>query len=271
MLIEMRDVHKVYRMGAMRVHALAGVDLRVEHGEYLAIMGPSGSGKSTMMNILGCLDRPTRGSYALDGEEVETLDNDRLAAIRNGKIGFVFQTFNLLPRMPSIDNVMLPLLYCTVRDRRRRAEEALARVGMEDRGHHRPTELSGGQQQRVAIARALVTEPEIVLADEPTGNLDSRTGLDIMRTFRRLNDEGVTVILVTHDEDVGATAKRVVRMRDGRIVADESAPHCMPEPPPDDQVELGPCSDDEPDGSGASAAPLRADAYIGDPGSPSTS
>jgi putative ABC transport system ATP-binding protein len=231
MLIEMRGIHKTYRMGATWVHALAGIDLDIERGESVAIMGPSGSGKSTLMNILGCLDRPTEGKYVLDGEEVEGLDKDRLAVIRNRKIGFVFQTFNLLARISSLENVTLPLHYSGTRDRRGRAEQALARVGMADRAEHKPTELSGGEQQRVAIARALVTSPDIVLADEPTGNLDSRTGGEIMRVFSGLNDEGVTVVLVTHDGIVGACARRIVRMHDGLIVADEPAPHLLPELP----------------------------------------
>ncbi len=260
MLIEMRGIHKTYRMGTTRVHALAGVNLDIERGEFVAIMGPSGSGKSTMMNILGCLDRPTKGRYALDGEEVEGLDNDRLAAIRNRKIGFVFQTFNLLPRMSTMENVMLPLLYSGGRHRRRRAEEALKRVGIEDRAQHKPTELSGGEQQRVAIARALVTEPDIVLADEPTGNLDSRTGQEIMRAFCQLNDEGVTMVVVTHDEGVGARARRIVRMRDGLIVGDEPGAHIVP-PEPDGQeepAESASVDDADPNGeAGGSQGPDR--------------
>ncbi|MBM3501664.1 MAG: ABC transporter ATP-binding protein [Armatimonadetes bacterium] len=228
-MIEMQDVHKIYRMGKTRVHALAGVDLQVAAGEMLAIMGPSGSGKSTLMNIMGCLDRPTRGAYTLEGEAVAELDNNALARIRGERIGFVFQTFNLLPRTPALQNVMLPLMYQHGRDRRRLAEEALARVGMADRMDHRPSELSGGQQQRVAVARALVTEPAIILADEPTGNLDSRTSREIMQLFRDLNDEGVTVVLVTHDQEIGDCAKRIVRMRDGRIVTDGPAPHMHPQ------------------------------------------
>jgi len=236
MLIEMDGVHKIYRMGKTRVHALAGVDLRIGAGEMVAIMGPSGSGKSTLMNIVGCLDRPTRGTYVLDDEPVAGLDNNALARIRGLKIGFVFQTFNLLPRTPALHNVMLPLMYQHARDRRRRAEEALARVGMADRMDHRPSELSGGQQQRVAVARALVTRPAIVLADEPTGNLDSRTSREIMQLFRDLNDEGVTVVLVTHDQEIGDCAKRVVRMRDGCIVADGPAPHVNPQDMSDQAV-----------------------------------
>lgn len=229
MLIEMRDIHKVYQMGKQRVHALAGVDLQIEPGEMVAVMGPSGSGKSTIMNILGCLDRPTRGTYLLEGQSVADLDNDALAAIRSRKIGFVFQTYNLLPRTPALANVLLPLMYQGARNRRERAERALARVGMADRMDHRPSELSGGQQQRVAVARALVTEPAIVLADEPTGNLDSRTSIEIMQLFRQLNEEGVTIVLVTHDQDIADCARRIVRVRDGRIVGDGPARYAAPE------------------------------------------
>ncbi|MGQ9731999.1 MAG: ABC transporter ATP-binding protein [Candidatus Zipacnadales bacterium] len=229
MLIEIQAVHKVYRMGRTRVHALAGIDLQIESGELVAIMGPSGSGKSTLMNILGCLDRPTRGTYILEGQHVDGLSNDELAYIRSRKIGFVFQTFNLLPRTSALQNVMLPLLYQGTRDRRQRAEEALARVGMDDRLDHRPSELSGGQQQRVALARALVAQPAIVLADEPTGNLDSRTSCEIIGLLRQLNKEGVTIVLVTHDPEIGACAKRIVKMRDGQIVDDGPAPYRDPQ------------------------------------------
>jgi putative ABC transport system ATP-binding protein len=229
MLIQMYDIHKIYRMGKQRVHALAGVDLGIGAGEMLAIMGPSGSGKSTLMNILGCLDRPTRGDYVLEGEAVAGLDNNALARVRSERIGFVFQTFNLLPRTAALQNVMLPLMYQHVRDRRQLAEEALQRVGMADRMDHRPSELSGGQQQRVAVARALVTKPAIILADEPTGNLDSRTSCEIMQLFRDLNDDGVTIVLVTHDQEIGDCAKRIVRVRDGKIVSDGPAPHVHPQ------------------------------------------
>jgi len=233
MLIEMRDVHKVYRMGKQRVHALAGIDLQIDAGEMVAIMGPSGSGKSTIMNILGCLDRATRGQYLLDGQAVTDLDNDALARIRSRKIGFVFQTYNLLARTSALANVALPLMYQGARDRRRRAELALERVGMADRMDHRPSELSGGQQQRVAVARALVTEPAIVLADEPTGNLDSRTSQEIVQLFRDLNEEGVTIVLVTHNQEIGGCAKRIVKMRDGQLVSDGPAPHVSPQGIPD--------------------------------------
>ena len=229
MLIQMRGISKVYATGLARVDALADVNLDINQGEFVAIMGPSGSGKSTVMNIVGCLDRPTDGSYRLRGQEVSRLSNNRLAEIRNREIGFVFQTFNLLPRMHALRNVQLPLIYAGAKQRRERAGRALERVGLTDRAHHRPTELSGGQQQRVAIARALVMDPQIILADEPTGNLDSRTGGDIMNIFREANTAGITVVLVTHDALVAAQARRIVRFLDGRIVADEVAPHLTPE------------------------------------------
>jgi len=221
-------VHKVYRIGRTRVHALAGVDLGVEAGEMVAIMGPSGSGKSTMLNIVGCLDRPTKGEYWLEDEAVAGMNNDQLAQIRGHKIGFVFQTFNLLPRTTALQNVVLPLLYTGARGRGKLAEKALNRVGMADRAGHKPSELSGGEQQRVAVARALVTEPAILLADEPTGNLDSRTSAGIIRLFWDLNQEGVTVVLVTHDSEIGQCAKRIVRIKDGHIVEDGPAPHVRP-------------------------------------------
>ncbi len=213
-------------MGGGEVRALDGVDLEISAGEYLAIMGPSGSGKSTLMNILGCLDTPSAGSYELAGTAVHALDDDQLAAIRNREIGFVFQTFNLLPRADAVANVSLPLLYAGIdrSERRRRAREALARVGLEDRLGHRPNELSGGQCQRLAIARALVTGPSIVLADEPTGNLDSKTSEEIIGLFDQLSRAGTTLILVTHEDDVAAHARRRIRLRDGRIVSDESSP-----------------------------------------------
>jgi putative ABC transport system ATP-binding protein len=223
-IIELDGVGRTYHMGPTTVRALDGVDLNVAAGEYVAIMGPSGSGKSTLMNLIGCLDTPTEGSYRLRGQEVGGMDDDHLAEIRNREIGFVFQTFHLLPRVDAVGNVELPLIYAgTPRDeRRRRAERALVTVGLEDRKSHRPNELSGGQRQRVAIARALVQEPALLLADEPTGNLDSRTGAEILDLFDRLHDEGHTLLLVTHEEDVARRAGRVVRMLDGRIVSDEA-------------------------------------------------
>ena len=224
MLIEMRDVHKIYRMGKNRVHALAGVDVEIEQGEMVAIMGPSGSGKSTLMNIVGCLDRPTQGEYRLEGEAVAGMTNDQLAKVRSEKIGFVFQTFNLLARTQALQNVMLPLMYSGGKGRKKLAAQALDRVGMADRMDHRPNELSGGQQQRVAIARALVTDPAILLADEPTGNLDTKTSDEIMRLFDDLNREGVTIVLVTHDNEIGECANRIVRMRDGLIESDAKVP-----------------------------------------------
>jgi putative ABC transport system ATP-binding protein len=224
-VIRARGITKFYEMGKNRVRALAGVDLAVQRGEMIAIMGASGSGKSTLMNILGCLDRPTEGTYELDGSRVDRLRKDELAEIRNRKIGFVFQGFNLLARTSALENVELPLLYDRSRrshDSRRLAKQALERVGLGDRLDHEPSELSGGQQQRVAIARALVTQPAIVLADEPTGNLDTRTSLDIMALFQELNREGTTILLITHEPDISQFAERVVELRDGLIVRDEA-------------------------------------------------
>jgi putative ABC transport system ATP-binding protein len=221
--IGVTDVHRVYDLGESKVHALRGVNAEVRTGDFVAIMGPSGSGKSTFMNILGCLDRPSAGRYRLDGTDVSTLDRHALAAIRNTKIGFVFQGFNLLPRTTAMENVLLPTLYSSI-DRHegaRRALEALALVGLLDRAAHHPSQLSGGQQQRVAIARALVNHPSILLADEPTGNLDSRTSVEIMSIFQELNDRGLTVVLVTHEHDVAQFAKRLVVFRDGAIRRDE--------------------------------------------------
>jgi putative ABC transport system ATP-binding protein len=224
-LIEIHDITKIYRMGGdIEVHALRGVSLQVDAGELLSIMGPSGSGKSTMMNVLGCLDQPTSGEYYLDGVDVKRLNDNALAEIRNRKIGFVFQTYNLLPRMTALQNVELPLVYRGLggRERRQRVTESLEMVGLGDRIHHRPNELSGGEQQRVAIARALATQPDIILADEPTGNLDSRSGAEIVAIFQRLNREmGITVVFVTHDSDIAAHTRRIVQLLDGKIVADE--------------------------------------------------
>jgi putative ABC transport system ATP-binding protein len=226
MLIEIRGLHRVYQVGDQEVRALDGVDLDIAPNEYLAIMGPSGSGKSTLMNILGCLDTPSSGSYRLKGKEIASMSDDELARIRNEEIGFVFQTFNLLARADALHNVELPLVYAGIKheERRRRAKEALALVGLEDRMKHKPNELSGGQRQRVAIARALVNRPSIILADEPTGNLDSRTGDDIMASFERIWRAGNTVILVTHEADVAEHAHRIVRVKDGRIESDVKNP-----------------------------------------------
>jgi len=222
-MIRLEGITKVYRMGKLEVPALMGVSLTVEAHEFVAIMGPSGSGKSTLMNIIGCLDRLTSGRYILDGIDVSGMTDNELAEVRNEKIGFVFQTFNLLPRMTALRNVELPLIYDGIgkRERRERAMEALRVVGLENRASHRPNELSGGQRQRVAIARALINRPAILLADEPTGNLDSRTGNEIMATFGELNERGSTIILVTHEPDIAACAKRVVAIRDGLVTRDE--------------------------------------------------
>ena len=223
MLLSFHELTKIYYVGGEEVRALDGVSLDIEEGEYCAVMGPSGSGKSTLMNILGCLDSPTGGSYMLKGREIARLSDDELAGIRNQEIGFVFQTFNLLPRSDALHNVELPLIYAGISaaERKKRAEGALTSVGLADRMHHKPNELSGGQRQRVAIARALVNQPSIILADEPTGNLDTKTGNEILATFESIHAQGKTVIVVTHEEDVAAHAHRVVRLRDGRIESDQ--------------------------------------------------
>ncbi|HNA80905.1 MAG TPA: ABC transporter ATP-binding protein [Thiobacillaceae bacterium] len=226
-LIQTTDLARSYQIGEITVPALRGVGLAIERGEFVAVMGPSGSGKSTFMNLLGCLDVPSGGSYRLDGEEVAGLDPDRQAALRNRQMGFVFQNFNLLPRATAQENVELPLLYARVpaAERHRRALDKLGRVGLAERAHHRPMQLSGGQQQRVAIARALVNDPPLILADEPTGALDTRTSLELMALFQELNDAGITIVLVTHEPDIAAFAKRVLVFRDGQVVEDRRVAH----------------------------------------------
>jgi len=221
-IIEARDIQKEYRMGTQTVHALRGVSFEIKKNEYVAIMGPSGSGKSTMMNVIGCLDTPSKGDYILNGHDVKKLSDNQLAEVRNREIGFVFQTFNLLPRSSALANVELPLIYAGMssRERRKRAVEVLEKVGLADRMDHKPNELSGGQRQRVAIARALVNNPSILLADEPTGNLDSKTGNEIMELFEDLYKAGNTIILVTHEEDIAEHARRVIRLRDGLLESD---------------------------------------------------
>lgn len=222
-VISLDDIYKIYDAGPIQVEALKKINLKVKKGEYLAIMGPSGSGKSTLMNIIGCLDRPTTGEYLFEGEKISELDDDKLAYIRNKKVGFVFQTYNLLPRSDAVSNVELPLIYAGVEtvERRKRALSALTMVDLAERAKHRPNELSGGERQRVAIARAIVNEPAIILADEPTGNLDTKAGSEIMSIFRRINDEGNTIIMVTHDQEIAKQARRIVRLRDGEIISDE--------------------------------------------------
>ena len=227
-MIELENITKVYRMGKVEVPALRGITLNIEKGEMLAIIGASGSGKSTLMNIIGCLDKPTFGSYSLEGADVSRLNDNKLAEIRSKKLGFVFQEYNLLSRSSALANVELPLVYGDGRNRRKRALDALERVGLAERANHKPTELSGGEQQRVAIARALVNKPDILLADEPTGNLDSVVTAEIVSIFRQLNQDGITVILVTHEMDIAEQTRRIIRLYDGKVVSDEKITQTTP-------------------------------------------
>ena len=222
-VINIKDIKKIYKVGNQEVRALDGVDLHIGRNEYVAIMGPSGSGTSTMMNILGCLDSPSSGQYILNGTDVSSMADSQLAEVRNKEIGFIFQSFNLLPRYSALENVALPLIYSgdTRTERERRAEEALESVDLTDRMHHKPNELSGGQRQRVAVARALVNNPSMILADEPTGNLDTKTSVDIMKLFAKIHNKGNTIIVVTHEEDIARHAHRIIRLRDGKIESDE--------------------------------------------------
>jgi len=221
LLIELTDIYKIYKMGDEEVRALNGVSLQVKKGEFIAIMGPSGSGKSTLMHLLGCLDAPTSGSYKLNGQEIAKMEDKELARVRNQFIGFVFQSYNLLPSFTALDNVELPMIYGGVRNRRKKAQIALERVGLSNRMDHKPTQLSGGQQQRVAIARAIATEPSVLMADEPTGNVATHQGEEIMMIFQELNDQGISVVLVTHETDIARHARRLVQVQDGKILADQ--------------------------------------------------